>query len=194
MITLERPAEAPELAESVQPATPARRDLSFRAAAGLSSRASAVVLLGALLAAIAGSAGVLDAGIALGAQGRAASLHQRWAAMRADGIPDADLAALEQEWTYSQGARLFNVGAGFWQPGASAIVDRWQVATDTIWEHDLRLYRAGAVAADKNLHTVLGSESRVQVKARSDALAAATTPGDFAGLLVDWALDRKSVV
>jgi uncharacterized protein YvpB len=193
VITLERPAEAPELAESLQPATPARRDVSSRATAGLGSRASAVVLLGALLAAIAGSAGVLDAGIALGAQGRAASLHQRWAAMRADGIPDADLAALEQEWTYSQGARLFNVGAGFWQPGASAIVDRWQVATDTIWEHDLRLYRAGAVAADKNLHRVLGTESRVQAKARSDALAAATTPGDFAALLADWALAAKLV-
>ena len=113
--------------------------------------------------------------------------------MRADGIPDADLAALEQEWTYSQGARLFNVGAGFWSPGASSIVDRWQVETDAIWARDLRLYRAGAVAANQNLHAVLGTESRVQAKARADALAAATTPGDFAGLLADWALEARLI-
>jgi len=149
--------------------------------------------MAALLAAMAGSAGVLDAGIALGVQGRAASLHQRWAAMRADGIPGADLAALEQEWTFSQGARLFNVGAGFWQPGASSIVDRWQVETDAIWARDMRLYRAGAVAAGQNLHAVLGTESRIQAKARSDALAAATTPGDFATLLADWNLEAKLV-
>jgi uncharacterized protein YvpB len=136
---------------------------------------------------------VLDAGIALGVQGRAASLHQRWAVMRTAGIPDADLAGLEQEWTYSQGARLFNVGAGFWQPGASSIVDRWQVETDAIWSRDLRLYRAGAVAADQNLRAVLGTESRVQSKARAEALAAATTPGDFAALLADWALEAKLV-
>jgi len=191
LITLERPSEAPELVEAVPAPAPSR--VVRLKGAGLSARASALALTAALLAAIAGSAGVLDAGIALGAQGRAASLHQRWAAMRADGIPDADLASLEQEWTYSQGARLFNVGAGFWQPGASSIVDRWQVETDAIWARDLRLYRTGAMAADQNLHAVLGTESRVQAKARSDALAAATTPGDFAGLLADWALEAKLV-
>jgi uncharacterized protein YvpB len=154
---------------------------------------SALGLMAALLAAIAGSAGVLDTGIALGVQGRAASLHQRWAAMRADGIPAVDLASLEQEWTYTQGARLFNIGAGFWQPGASSIVDRWSVETDAIWARDLRIYRAGAVAASQNLHAALGTESRLQSKARSDALGAATTPGDFAGLLADWALEARLV-
>jgi uncharacterized protein YvpB len=190
MITLERPAEAPELATPVRAPTPSPVRPK---ASGLSARASALALTAALLAAIAGSAGALDSGIALGVQGRAASLHQRWAAMRADGIPDADLAALEQEWTYTQGARLFNIGAGFWTPGASAIVDRWQVETDAIWARDLRLYRAGAVAAAQNLHAVLGTDSRVQSKSRADALAAATTPGDFAGLLADWALEAKLV-
>jgi uncharacterized protein YvpB len=192
VITLERPAEAPELAEPSRVAAPVR-DLRSRAGAGLSRQASAIALLGVLLVAIAGTAGVLDTGIALGTQGRAAALHQRWAAMRADGIPDADLAQLEQEWTFSQGARMFNVGAGFWQPGASAVVDRWQVETDAIWARDLRLYRTGAVAADQNLHAVLGAESRIQAKARSDALAMATTPGDFAGLLADWNLEAKLV-
>ena len=193
MITLERPPEAPALAEPVQLATAPTRSVRCNAATFLSHRAYVLALLGALLAAMAGTAGVLDTGIALGSQGRASALHQRWAAMRADGIPDAGLAQLEQEWTFSQGARLFNVGAGFWQPGASAIVDRWQVETDAIWARDLRLYRAGAVSADQNLHSVLGTESRIQAKARSDALAAATTPGDFAGLLADWNLEAKLV-
>jgi len=192
MIAVERPEEAPALAEPVSHSTlslvvvrPGR--------VRLGRRASALGLMAALLAALAGSAGVLDTGIALGTQGRAAALHQRWAAMRADGIPDADLAALEQEWTFNQGAKLLNVGAGFWQPGASSIVDRWQVETDAIWARDMRLYRAGAVAADQNLHSVLVTESRIQAKARSDALAAATTPGDFAGLLADWSLEAKLV-
>jgi len=96
MIAVERPEEAPPLAEPVSHSTlslvvvrPGR--------VRLGRRPSALVLMAALLAALAGSAGVLDTGIALGTQGRAAALHQRWAAMRADGIPDADLAALEQE-------------------------------------------------------------------------------------------------
>jgi uncharacterized protein YvpB len=193
LITLERPAEAPPLAEPVQTSTTPTAAARSNLAAGLSRRASALALTVALLAAMAGAAGVLDTGIALGSQGRASALHQHWAAMRADGIPAADLAQLEQEWTFSQGARLFSVGAGFWQPGASATVDRWQVETDAIWARDLRLYRAGALAAAQNLHSVLGGESRIQSKARSDALAAATTPGDFAGLLADWNLEAKLV-
>ena len=192
MITVERPAEAPPLAEPV-PASTASLAVVRPRTTRLGRRASAVALMAALLAALAGSAGVLDTGIALGTQGRAAALHQRWAAMRADGIPDADLAALEQEWTFSQGAKLLNVGAGFWSPGASSIVDRWQVETDAIWARDLRLYRAGAMAADQNLHTALGAESRIQAKARSDALASATTPADFAVLRADWDLETKLV-
>ena len=162
-------------------------------ASRLSRKVSALVIVAALLAAAEGGAGVLDTAIAFGLQSRAAALHQHWAAMRLDGIPDSDLAVLEQEWDYSQSTSLLGVGAVFWSPRAGSIVDRWQARSDAIWVRDLSLYRAGAVAAEQNLHRALGTEPRTQWKARLDALAAAKTPADYAGLRSDWGLEARLI-
>jgi uncharacterized protein YvpB len=195
MITLERPAPESEhelqLAHAEPAPAPAPSAGARPAALRLSRKVSALILVAALLAAAEGGAGVLDTAVAFGLQGRAAALHQHWAAMRLDGIPDSDLAALEQEWAYSQGTTLLGVGAEFWSPRAGSIVDRWQAMTDAIWARDLSLFRAGAVAADQNLHRALGTEPRVQWKARLDALVTATTPGDFTALRAAWSLEAR---
>ena len=153
----------------------------------------AVFLTVALLASTAGGAGLLEGGIAVDLQARAAAVHQSWAAMRADGIPDSELAALEQEWIYSQKVQFLGVGSVFWWPGASGIVDRWQSVSAAIYARDLVRYRADAFAADQNLHAALGSEPWSQRKARLDALATATRPDDFAALRSDWDLEAKLV-
>src|ERR1700682_1349604 len=87
-------------------------------------------------AAAEGGFGVLDTTVAFGLQGRAAALHQHWAAMRLDGIPDSDLATLEREWAFSQSTTLLGVGAVFWSPRAGSTIDRWQAESDEIWERD----------------------------------------------------------
>src|SRR6202035_4071808 len=190
MITLERTAPESEhelqLAHAKPAPAPAPSAGARPVARRLSRKVSALILVAALLAAAEGGAGVLDTAVAFGLQGRAAALHHHWAAMRLDGIPDSDLAALEQEWAYSQGTTLLGVGAEFWSPRAGSIVDRWQAMTDAIWARDLSLFCAGAVAADQNLHRALGTEPRVQWKARLDALVTATTPGDFTALRAAW--------
>ena len=199
MIAVERPApeSEPELALVPALPEPARAPepaAGARPKAGrLSRKVYALVIVAALLAAAEGGAGVLDTTVAFSLQMRAAALHQHWAAMRLDGIPDSDLAALEQEWAYSQSTTLLGVAAVFWSPRAGSIVDRWQAESDAIWVRDLSLYRAGAVAAEQNLHRALGSEPRTQWKARLDALAAAKTPADYAGLRTDWGLEARLI-
>jgi uncharacterized protein YvpB len=153
----------------------------------------AIVLTGALLAATAGGGGILDGRIAFDLQARAAAVHQGWAAMRADGIPDSELAILEQEWIYSQKIKFLGVGTVFWWPGASGIVDRWQSQSAAIYSRDLARYRAGAVAADQSLHAALGAEPWAQRKARLDALSVATKPDEFAALRSDWDLEARLV-
>jgi uncharacterized protein YvpB len=201
MIAVERPApesEAePELALAPAPAEPASAPATsvwFRPVAGrLSRRVYALVLVAAVLAAAEGGFGVVDTSIAVGLQGRAAALHQHWSAMRLDGVPDSDLAALEQEWAFTQSTTLLGVGAVFWSPRAGSIIDRWQAQSDAIWARDLSLYRASALAAEQNLHRMLGSETRTQRKARVDALAAAATPADYAALRADWGLEARLI-
>lgn len=197
MIAVERPApeSEPTLAPvetTPAPAAPAA-PAGTRPAGRLSRKLSAVIMVAALLAAAEGGAGVLDTAVAFGLQNRAVLMHQHWAAMRLDGIPDSDLAALEQEWAYSQSTTLLGVGAVFWSPRAGAIVDRWQAQSDAIWARDVSLYRAGAVAAEQNLHRALAGEPRTQWKARLDALASATTPADYAGLRADWSLEARLI-
>jgi uncharacterized protein YvpB len=201
MIAVERAAPEsepePQLALAPAPAEPALAPATsvwFRPVAGrLSRRVYALVLVAAVLAAAEGGFGVVDTSIAFGLQGRAAALHQHWAAMRLDGVPDSDLASLEQEWTFTQSTTLLGVGAVFWSPRAGSIIDRWQAQSDAIWARDLSLYRGGALAAEQNLHRVLGTESRVQRKARLDALAAAATPADYAALRADWGLEARLI-
>jgi len=60
-------------------------------------------------------------------------------------------------------------GCSTWAPasGSRARARSWTAGrsrTDTIWAHDLTLTGPGAVAVRQNLHTVLGTESRVQAK------------------------------
>ena len=209
MITLERPA--PELAppapvSSVRPARPSAprvRDpktgryvtaqRSTPNVRGFRSKLTATVALGGLLATMAGSAGVLDAGIAIGVQSKAVQVHKQWAVMRTNGISDSELAPLEQEWAYTQKFKYLGVGTAFWAPGASAIVDGWESAAATIYTRSMRMNRAGALAADQNLHAALGTEPRAQLKARLDALASAGTPRDFAALRADWDLEARLV-
>lgn len=153
----------------------------------------AILLTVALLAGTAGGGGILEGRIAVDLQARAAAVHQHWAAMRADGIPDSDLAVLEQEWIYSQKVKFLGVGTLFWWPGASGIVDQWQSQSAAIYARDLVRYRARAVASDQSLHAALGTEPFVQRKARLDALALATRPDELAALGSDWSLEAKLV-
>jgi uncharacterized protein YvpB len=162
-------------------------------ARGFGRKLTATLVLGGVLAMMAGSAFVLDAGIAVGVQTKAVQLHQQWAVMRANGIADSDLAPLEQEWAYSQKIKYMGAGTVFWNPGASAILDRWESAAIAIYSRSIRLNRAGAVAADQSLRVALGTEPRAQLKARVDALASATTPRDFALLRTDWDLEARLV-
>ena len=146
LITVEAPAPSPapiELAPDPPGKRAARlpraRSWAMRLPSGGSSPI-AIVLTGALLAATAGGGGILDGRIAFDLQARAAAVHQGWAAMRADGIPDSELAILEQEWIYSQKIKFLGVGTVFWWPGASGIVDRWQSQSAAIYSRDLAQY------------------------------------------------------
>src|ERR1700682_3901028 len=111
----------------------------------LGSRVSAIGLVATLLITLGGSGVLANSGIPLGLQARAVALHQHWAQMRADGIPELDLATLEQEWTYTQATQFLGVAAIFWWPGANEVLARWQARGSTIWSRDMSLYRAGAV-------------------------------------------------
>jgi uncharacterized protein YvpB len=203
MIAVEQPAApAPPPVERDQAPEPAGKRPSARArrlrawALQLPSGDSsglAIVLTVALLAATAGGGGLLDGRLAFDLQARAAAAHQSWAAMRAEGIPDSDLAVLEQEWIYSQKVKFLGVGTLFWWPGASGIVDRWQSQSAAIYARDLVRYRTFAVSSDQSLHAALGTEPFVQRKARLDALAQATRPDELAALGSDWSLEAKLV-
>jgi uncharacterized protein YvpB len=199
MIAVERPASAPAPAEpeeapepaGKQPGARARRIRAWAVQVPSGGAGVAIALTVALLAATAGGGGLLEGRIAFDLQARAAAAHQSWAVMRADGIPDSELAVLEQEWIYSQKVKFLGVGTLFWWPGASGIVDRWQSQSAAIYARDLVQYRARAVAADESLHAALGTEPWVQRKARLDALAVATTPDELAALGSDWSLETK---
>src|ERR1700675_4229309 len=200
MIALERPAEAPQAVEPEEALEPPQkrpsRSRRLRAwAVQVPSGGSrvAILLTVALLAGTAGGGSLLEGKNAFDLQARAVALHQNWAAMRADGIPDSDRAVLEQEWIYSQKVKFLGVGTMFWWPGASGIVDEWQTQSAAIYARDLVRYRARAVAANDSLHAALGTEPFAQRKARLDALAAATRPDELAALGSDWSLETKLV-
>jgi len=159
----------------------------------LGSRVSAIGLVATLLVTLGGSGVLANNGIPLGLQARAVALHQHWAQMRADGIPELDLATLEQEWTYTQATQFMGVAAVFWWPGANEILDQWQARAEAIWARDLSLYRAGAVAANQNLHHAIGNEPGEQLKSRLDMLSVANTPGEFAVLRANWDLEARLV-
>ena len=90
------PEVAPERAGK-QPAARSRRIRAWAVQVPSGGGAVAIVLTVALLAAMAGGGGLLDGRIAFDLQARAAAVHEHWAVMRADGIPDSELSILEQE-------------------------------------------------------------------------------------------------
>src|SRR4029077_13913079 len=117
----------------------------------LVTRLSSVVLVVALLSTIGGG-GLVDSGGAYALQARAVAIHAHWDYMRANGIPDVDLAPLEQEWTLSQASKIVGAGTIFWLPGGAETLDRWQAASDAIWANDLSRYRTDALTAQRTHH------------------------------------------
>jgi uncharacterized protein YvpB len=204
MIAVERPA--PEIDPAVQllevvvqePAggpklRPNRSRRIRRTLTSLGKKVTSIGIIATLLFSLGGSGAVANSGVPLNLQKRALELHQQWAAMRADGIPELDLEALEVEWKFVQATQFLGVAAIFWWPGANELLDRWEAKAATIWTRDLALYRSGAIAANQNLHLALGTESREQMNLRSDALSAAKTPGEFAELRSNWDLEARLV-
>lgn len=157
-----------------------------------SSRLSALVLSVALLTSLGGG-GLLGVGGAFVLQARAQALHDRWAAMRLAGIPDTDLVGLEREWAASQSTKVLSAGGMFWLPGGVDTLNRWQAESDAIWVRDLNEFRAEALVAEQNLHTVLAPESITERKSRLDAFADATTPLDFLTLRDSWNMEARLV-
>lgn len=158
----------------------------------LLTRLSALVTLVAVASTL-GGLGLADSGSAFALQARATQLHAQWALMRVEGIPDADLAELEQEWTLSRQHAVGGVATTFWLPGGAEVLARWQAASDEIWRRDLGRFRADAIVAEQSLHRVLAKEPAAQRRARLDALASAATPLDFATLRADWSTEARLV-
>ena len=169
-----------------QPVAPARRETVW------TSRVSAALLVVAMLSSLGGG-GLLDFASAYTLQARAQAMHDRWVFMRANGIPDEDLAVLESEWAASQSSTVVGAGGVFWVPGGAETIGRWQVESDAIWSRDLTQFRSGALLAAQGLHEALGQETYVQRKSRLDAIASASTPLDFATLRDDWNLEARLV-
>jgi uncharacterized protein YvpB len=163
-----------------------------KARTGWPARVSALVVLVAILTSLGGG-GLLDSASAYTLQAQANALHERWAVMRVQGIPDADLAELEQEWQSSQAAIVVGAGGVFWLPGGAEAISSWQARTDAVWTTDLVRFRSDALAAERNLHQALAPESILQRKARLDAFDQARTPGDFASLRDGWTIEAKLV-
>src|SRR6267378_6658799 len=92
-------------------------------------RVSAAVVLVSVITSLGGG-GLVDSGSTYVLQARAAALHARWADMREKGIPGADLAELEQQWTMSQATVVFGAGGAFWLPGGAEAIAGWQSQTD----------------------------------------------------------------
>ena len=191
MIAVER--EAPAVVLETRPAERARPTVStpLRRAAW-TERVSAAVALVSVLTSLGGG-GLVDSGTAYVLQAHAAALHARWADMRDKGIPDADLAELEQQWTTSQATIVFGTGGVFWLPGSAEAIATWQAETDRIWSRDLNRYRADALLAEQNLHQALTPEALVQRKSRLDAFDEASTPLEFATLRDDWTMEARLV-
>jgi uncharacterized protein YvpB len=155
-------------------------------------RFSALVLIVAVAGTLGGG-GLIDSGSAYVIQAKAQSLHARWAYMRANGIPDSDLAELEQQWAMSQASIVVGAGGIFWLPGGSETVGKWQAESDAIWSRELNRFRSDALLAEESLHRALAVEAFVQRKSRLDALAEARTPLEFATLRDDWTVEARLV-
>ena len=140
-----------------------------------------------------GGGGLLDSASSYVLQARAQALHDRWALIRTQGIPDADLVALEQEYSMTQASIVIGAGGVFWLPGGADTIDRWQKETDAIWAADLSLFRSQALTAEQELHRALAPEGAVSRKLRLEAFDQAVTPLDFATLRDGWTMEARLV-
>jgi uncharacterized protein YvpB len=189
------PSEAEGELRLLDPAAPRARiglHLAARAWARL-NWASAFVVIGAILLGLGMVGTPFAPGGAYALQAKAGTLNARWSQMVAEGVPSADLAALQQESANAQRTKFLAVAGVFWWPDASAIVDRWQAQTDAIWARNVSQDRAAAISAEAKLHQALGAEPVAQRKERLGALAQASTPTDFLALRFDWDLETKMV-
>ena len=155
-------------------------------------RPLAVVIVVAVVSSLGGG-GFIDSASSYVLQARAQALHDRWSYMRLHGIPDADLAALEQQYGATQASIVIGAGGVFWLPGGAETIERWRSETDAIWARDLNLFRAQAMQAEQSLHDALAPEDAVQRKLRLEAFAQASTPLDFATLRDGWATEARLV-
>ncbi|HET7419663.1 MAG TPA: C39 family peptidase [Candidatus Dormibacteraeota bacterium] len=178
------PTEARPVRPKLLPLPPRRTPWLLRPLASL--------LLLAVVSSLGGG-GLLDSASSYVLQARAQALHDRWALMRSNGIPDADLAALEQQYSMTQASIVIGAGGVFWLPGGADTIDRWQRETDAIWVADLSLFRSQALQADQALHQALAPESYLQRKLRLEAFDQAVTPLDFATLRDDWNMEARLV-
>jgi uncharacterized protein YvpB len=156
-------------------------------------RASALVVMVAILASLGIAASPFTPGGAFGLESRASALNARWAQMEVEGVPSSDLAGLQRESAGAERTKFLAVASVFWWPDAGAIIDRWQQETDEIWVRNISLDRSSAITAEVKLHEALGAEPAVQRKARLGALAQAATPADLLALRFDWDLETKLV-
>ena len=155
-------------------------------------RPLAALILLAVVSSLGGG-GFIDSASSYVLQARAKTLHDRWAYMRLNGIPDADLVGLEQQYAATQASIVVGAGGVFWLPGGAERLNAWQAETDAIWARDLSLFRDQAQEAEQTLHRALGSESFVQRKLRLEALGEAVSPLDFATLRDGWATEARLV-
>ena len=189
------PSEAESEVRLLDPAAPRARiglHLAARAWARL-NWASAFVVIGAILLGLGMVGTPFAPGGAYALQAKAGTLDARWSQMVAEGVPSADLVALQHESANAQRTKFLAVASVFWWPDASAIVDRWQAQTDAIWARNVSQDRSAAIAAEAKLHQALGAEPVVQRKERLGALTQASTPTDFLALRFDWDLETKMV-
>ena len=189
------PSETEGVERLADPAAPTARTglhLAARAWARL-NWASGLVVIAAILLGLGMVGTPFAPGGAYALQAKAGTLNARWSQMVAEGVPSADLAALQQESANAQKTKFLAVASVFWWPDASAIVDRWQAQTDAIWARNVSQDRSAAIAAEAKLHQALGAEPVVQRKERLGALAQASTPTDFLALRFDWDLETKMV-
>ncbi len=183
-------------ADRVAPAAAGRAYHLLPAVAGAWARlrrASAFVVMVAIMASLGIAGSPFAPGGAFGLEAKASALNARWNQMVAEGVPSSELVGLQQESAGAERTKFVAVASVFWWPDASAIIDRWQERTDAIWIRNVSLDRSSAIAAEEKLHQALGSDPTVQRKGRLGALAQASTPADYLALRFDWDLETKLV-
>lgn len=159
----------------------------------LLARVVALALAVAIFVTLGGSTHPIDLGNTMVLQERASALQETWSQMVTDGVPPADLAALQSEWLASQHPQLFGIALKYLLPDMKSVVDRWQAESDAIWARALNTARASAAAAELNLHQALDPEPLAPRKERLEELNSASTPAELRQLQAAWELQTRLV-